>query len=74
MTPKFIRTTIPEKESLGEKLSKKRNSLHLDLKEIEKAIKIPARHLSLLEEGRYEKLLLILCERISENIFVISRA
>lgn len=57
MTPaKFIRTTIPEKENLGEKLAKKRNSLHLDLKEVEKSIKIPARHLLLLEEGLYEKL------------------
>lgn len=54
MTPaRFTRTTIPEKESLGEKLAKKRNSLHLDIKDVEKAIKIPAKHLRAMEDGHY---------------------
>ncbi|MDO8507113.1 MAG: DUF4115 domain-containing protein [bacterium] len=53
---KFIRTTISERESLGEKLAKKRNSLHLDVKDIEKAIKIPARHIRNIEDGNYSKL------------------
>ncbi|MEK7447462.1 MAG: helix-turn-helix domain-containing protein [Patescibacteria group bacterium] len=53
---KFIRTTISERESLGEKLAKKRNSLHLDIKDVEKAIKIPARHILNIEDGNYSKL------------------
>ncbi|RJO61564.1 helix-turn-helix domain-containing protein [candidate division WS5 bacterium] len=57
MTPaKFIRTTISERETLGEKLAKKRNSLHLDIKDVERAIKIPARHVRNIEEGNYSKL------------------
>lgn len=57
MTPaKFIRTTISERETLGEKLAKKRNSLHLDFKDIERAIKVPARHLRNIEDGNYSKL------------------
>jgi len=53
---KFTRTTISERESLGEKLAKKRNSLHLDIRDVEKAIKIPAKHIRNIEEGRYSKL------------------
>lgn len=53
---KFIRTTISERESLGEKLAKKRNSLHLDIKDVEKAIKIPSRHIINIEDGNYSKL------------------
>lgn len=53
---KFIRTTISERESLGEKLAKKRNSLHLDLRDVEKAIKIPARHIRNIEDGKFSKL------------------
>lgn len=53
---KFIRTTISERESLGEKLAKKRNSLHLDVGDVEKTIKIPARHIRNIENGNYSKL------------------
>lgn len=53
---KFIRTTISERESLGETLAKKRNSLHLDVKDIEKAIKIPSRHIRNIEDGNYSNL------------------
>lgn len=56
MTPKFTRTTIPEKESLGERLAKKRAALGIDIKEVERAIKIRARHIELLESGEYDKL------------------
>ncbi len=57
MTPaKFIRTTISEREALGEKLAKKRNSLHLDIKDVEKQTKIPARHVKNIEEGNFSKL------------------
>lgn len=57
MTPaKFTRTTISERESVGEKLAKKRNSLHLDIKDVERALKIPAKHVRFIEEGNYEKL------------------
>ena len=53
---KFIRTTISERETLGEKLAKKRNSLHLDVKDVERAIKIPVRHIKNIENGNYSKL------------------
>lgn len=57
MTPaKFIRTTISERETLGDKLAKKRNSLHLDIKDVEKAIKIPSRHIKNIEEGNFSQL------------------
>lgn len=56
MTPKFTRTTIPEKESLGEKLSKKRAALGFDVKEAERATKIRARHIEALESGDWSKL------------------
>ena len=57
MTPaKFIRTTIAEREALGEKLAKKRNSLHIDIKDAERATKIPARHLKSIESGNYSEL------------------
>lgn len=56
MTPKFIRTTIPEKESLGEKLAKKRAALGYDIKETERATKIRAKYIEFLETGQYDKL------------------
>lgn len=57
MTPaKFIRTTIAEREALGEKLAKKRNSLHIDIKDAERATRIPAKHLKNIEAGNYSKL------------------
>lgn len=54
MTPKFIRTTIPERETLGEKLAKKRAALGYDLKETERATKIRVRHLEMMESGKWE--------------------
>jgi len=57
MTPaKFTRTTVSERESLGERLAKKRNSLHLDIKDVERALRIPAKHIRYMEEGNYGKL------------------
>jgi len=56
MTPKFVRTTIPERETLGEKLSKKRAALGYDIKEVERATRIRARHLEALESGDWDKL------------------
>lgn len=56
MTPKFIRTTIPEKETLGEKLAKKRAALGYDIKEAERATRIRAKHLEALESGSYDQL------------------
>lgn len=56
MAPKFTRTTIPEKESLGEKLAKKRAALGYDIKEAERATKIRAKYLEALESGGYDKL------------------
>lgn len=56
MTPKFTRTTIPEKETLGERLTKKRSALGIDIKEAERATKIRAKYIELMEAGDYEKL------------------
>lgn len=56
MSPKFIRTSVPEKETLGEKLAKKRAALGFDLKETERATRIRAKYIEYLEAGRYEKL------------------
>jgi cytoskeletal protein RodZ len=56
MTPKFIRTSVPEKETLGEKLAKKRAALGYDLKEAERSTRIRAKYIEFLEAGRYEKL------------------
>jgi cytoskeletal protein RodZ len=56
MTPKFIRTTIPEREALGEKLAKKRAALGYDIKEVERATRIRAKHVEYLEAGEWEKL------------------
>jgi len=53
---KFTKKTLPQKEGLGEKLAKKRISLGLDPKDIEKAIRIRAKHIEALENGRYGSL------------------
>lgn len=55
-TAKFTRTTVSERETLGERLAKKRNSLHLDIKDVERALRIPAKHIRYMEEGNYGKL------------------
>lgn len=56
MTPKFTRTTVREKETLGERLAKKRAALGYDIKEAERATRIRAKYIELLEAGNYEKL------------------
>lgn len=53
---KFTKKTLPQKEGLGEKLAKKRISLGLDAKDIEKAIRIRASHIEAIESGRYGSL------------------
>jgi len=53
---KFTRKTLPQKEGLGEKLAKKRISLGLDAKDIEKAIRVRAKHIEAIETGRYDSL------------------
>ncbi len=53
---KFTRKTLPQKEGLGEKLAKKRISLGLDIKDIEKAIRIRAKYIEAIENGRYDNL------------------
>jgi cytoskeletal protein RodZ len=56
MTPKFIRTTVPEREALGEKLAKKRAALGYDIKEVERAIRVRAKHIEYIESGEWDKL------------------
>ena len=53
---KFTKKTLPQKEGLGDKLAKKRISLGLDPKDIEKAIRIRAKHIEAIENGRYSTL------------------
>lgn len=53
---KFTKKTLPQKEGLGEKLAKKRISLGLDSKDIEKAIRVRAKHIEAIENGRYDSL------------------
>jgi cytoskeletal protein RodZ len=56
MTPKFIRTTIPERETLGEKLAKKRAALGYEIKEVERATRIRAKHLEYIEGEEWDRL------------------
>lgn len=51
---KFTRKTLPQKEGLGEKLAKKRISLGLDVKDVEKAIRIRWKYVEAIENGRYD--------------------
>jgi cytoskeletal protein RodZ len=53
---KFTKKTLPQKEGLGEKLAKKRISLGLDYKDIDKAIRVRAKHIEAIENGRYDTL------------------
>jgi cytoskeletal protein RodZ len=53
---KFTKKTLPQKEGLGEKLAKKRISLGLEPKDVEKAIRIRAKHIEAIENGRYGSL------------------
>lgn len=52
----FTRKTLPQKEGLGEKLTKRRVALGYDLKEVEKNIRIRAKYIEYIENGKYDKL------------------
>jgi hypothetical protein len=52
----FTRKTLPQKESLGEKMAKKRIALGYDIKDAEKATRIRAKYIEAIENGKYEKL------------------
>jgi cytoskeletal protein RodZ len=56
MTPKFIKTSVRKSENLGEKLSKKRVSLGYEIKDVERAIKVRAKHIEYIENSEWEKL------------------
>lgn len=56
MSPHFTKTTIPEKETLGEKIAKKRVALGFDIKDAERATKIRAKYLTMIEESSWDKL------------------
>lgn len=56
MTPNFTKTTIPEKEALGEKLAKKRVALGFDVKDAERATKIRVKYLTMIENSDWNKL------------------
>lgn len=56
MTPKFRKSQIKKRESLGEKLAKKRAALGYEIKDIEKATKIRAKHIEYIEQGEWDKL------------------
>lgn len=52
----FTRKTLPPKEGLGEKLTKRRIALGYDIKDIEKSIRIRAKYIEAIESGNYDKL------------------
>lgn len=52
----FTRKTLPPKEGLGEKLTKRRIALGYDIKDIEKSIRIRAKYIEAIENGNYDKL------------------
>ncbi|MDD3480932.1 MAG: helix-turn-helix domain-containing protein [Patescibacteria group bacterium] len=56
MTPKFIKTSVRKSENLGEKLEKKRASLGYEIKDVERSIRIRAKHIEYIEAGEWEKL------------------
>lgn len=56
MTPKFTKTSVRKNENLGEKLSKKRASLGYDIRDVERAIKVRAKHIEYIENSQWEKL------------------
>lgn len=53
---KFSRKTLPQKEGLGEKLTKKRVALGYTSKDVEKAIRVRSTYIDDIESGRYENL------------------
>lgn len=56
MSPKFIKTSVRKSENLGEKLSKKRVSLGYEIKDVERAIRIRAKHIEYIENSDWQKL------------------
>ncbi len=53
---KFTKKTLPQKEGLGEKLAKKRIAMGLDVKDVEKAIRIRWKYIEAIENSRYDVL------------------
>lgn len=56
MAPKFIKTSVRKNENLGERLSKKRAALGYGIKDVERAIRIRAKHIEYIENSQWEKL------------------
>lgn len=56
MSPKFVKTSVRKSESLGEKLSKKRVSLGYEVKDVERIIRIRAKHVEFIEASEWDKL------------------
>ena len=56
MSPKFVKTSVRKNESLGERLSKKRVSLGYEIKDVERTIRIRAKHVEYIENSDWEKL------------------
>jgi transcriptional regulator with XRE-family HTH domain len=52
----FTRKTLPQREGLGERLTKKRIALGYDIRDVEKAIRIRAKYIEAIENGNYDKL------------------
>lgn len=52
----FTRKTLPQKEGLGEKLTKKRIASGYDIRDVEKSIRIRAKYIEAIESGNYDKL------------------
>lgn len=56
MSPKFVKTAVRKSEALGEKLSKKRVSLGYEVRDVERSIRIRAKHVEFIENGEWDKL------------------
>lgn len=56
MVPKFILKSLPQKETLGQKLSRKRRSMGVEIPDVERATKIRAKYIHSLEHDNYEAL------------------
>lgn len=56
MVPKFILKSLPQKETLGQKLSRKRRSMGVEIPEVEKITRIRAKYIHSLERGNYDAL------------------
>jgi cytoskeletal protein RodZ len=53
---KFSRKTLPQKEGLGEKLAKKRVSLGLTIRDVEKETRVRSDYIEDIEAGKYDRL------------------